>query len=58
MHLQAMVLTDVRDQLDGYGIDTALTYLTGKVSEYPAVKKLLAENTIFAEVRPQCLLAS
>ena len=52
------MLTDVRDQLDGYGIDTALTYLTGKVSEYPAVKKLLAENTIFAEVRPQCLLAS
>ena len=45
-----MVLTDCRDQLDSYGIDTALKYLESKLSEN-AIKRLLAENTVFAEVR-------
>lgn len=47
--LQAMVLTDCRDQLDSYGIDTALKYLENKLSEN-AIKRLLGENTMFAEV--------
>ena len=44
-----MVLTDCRDQLECYGIDTALKYLDGKLSEN-AVKRLLGENTMFNEV--------
>ena len=46
---QAMVLTDCRDQLECYGIDTALKYLDGKLTEN-AVKRLLGENTMFNEV--------
>lgn len=49
MLLQAMVLTDCRDQLDSYGLDTALQYLDNKLNEN-AIRKLLAENTMFAEV--------
>lgn len=45
-----MVLTDCRDQLDSYGIDTALKYLESKLSEN-AIKRLIAENTVLAEVR-------
>lgn len=52
--VQAMVLTDCRDQLDGYGIDCALKYLNEKLSEHP-IKRLLGENTMFAEVKPQRL---
>lgn len=48
--VQAMVLTDCRDQLDSYGIDTALKYLEGKLTEN-AIKRLLGENTMFNEVR-------
>ena len=44
-----MVLTDCRDQLDSYGIDTALKYLDNKLSEN-AIKRLQGENTMFAEV--------
>lgn len=44
-----MVLTDCRDQLDSYGIDTALKYLDGKLTEN-AIKRLLGENTMFNEV--------
>lgn len=44
-----MVLTDCRDQLDSYSIDCALKYLSEKLSEHP-MKRLLAENTMFAEV--------
>lgn len=51
--LQAMVLTDCRDQLDSYGIDTALKYLDSKLSEN-AIKRLLGENTMFAEVGISC----
>ena len=50
--LQAMVLTDCRDQLDSYGLDTALQYLDNKLNEN-AIRKLLAGNTMFAEVVPQ-----
>lgn len=50
--LQAMVLTDCRDQLDSYGIDTALKYLDNKLSEN-AIKRLMGENTMFAEVGQQ-----
>ena len=49
-----MVLTDCRDQLDSYGIDTALKYLEGKLTEN-AIKRLLGENTMFNEV--SCNLA-
>ena len=53
--IQAMVLTDCRDQLDSYGIDTALKYLEGKLTEN-ALKRLLGENTMFNEVGSQCVL--
>ena len=43
------MLTDCRDQLDSYGIDTALKYLDNKLGEN-AIKRLLGENTMFAEV--------
>lgn len=46
------MLTDCRDQLDSYGIDTALKYLDNKLNEN-AIKRLLGENTMFAEVRLQ-----
>ncbi|KAL0018444.1 hypothetical protein WJX77_010041 [Trebouxia sp. C0004] len=49
---QAMVLTDCRDQLDSYGIDTALKYLDGKLTE-SAIKRLLGENTMFNEFHKQ-----
>ncbi|KAL0033133.1 hypothetical protein WJX79_005148 [Trebouxia sp. C0005] len=49
---QAMVLTDCRDQLDSYGIDTALKYLDGKLTEN-AIKRLLGENTMFNEFHKQ-----
>ena len=48
-----MVLTDCRDQLDSYGIDTALKYLDNKLNEN-AIKRLLGENTMFAEVNCGC----
>ena len=48
-----MVLTDCRDQLDSYGIDTALKYLDNKLNEN-AIKRLLGENTMFAEVSCNC----
>ncbi len=51
-----MVLTDVRDQLDSYGIDTALKYLDGKLTEN-AIKRLLGENTMFNEVDRLLLFA-
>lgn len=51
-----MVLTDVRDQLDIYGIDTALKYLDGKLTEN-AIKRLLGENTMFNEVTRILLFA-
>jgi len=50
------VLTDVRDQLDSYGIDTALKYLDGKLTEN-AIKRLLGENTMFNEVSRHLLFA-
>lgn len=46
-----MVLADCRDQLDSYTIDTALKYLNDKLTEHP-IKRLLGENTMFAEVTP------
>ena len=51
-----MVLTDCRDQLDSYGIDTALKYLDGKLTEN-AIKRLLGENTMFNEVSRLLLFA-
>jgi hypothetical protein len=51
-----MVLTDVRDQLDSYGIDTALKYLDGKLTEN-AIKRLLGENTMFNEASRLLLYA-
>lgn len=55
MLLQAMVLTDCREQMDSYGLDTALQYLDNKLNEN-AIRRLLAENTMFAEVGLQLLL--
>lgn len=51
-----MVLTDCREQLDSYGLDTALQYLDNKLNEN-AIRRLLAENTMFVEVRLQPVAA-
>lgn len=52
-----MLLADLRDQIDLYGLRTALGYLNEKMTDKPAAKQL-ASNPVFAQVgEGQCSIA-
>lgn len=49
LYFQGMFLTDLREQLDNYGVPQAFAYLNNKLAEKPAVRQL-ASNTMFGQV--------